>query len=153
MNFQRVRGTHPLKEADRICVLQFHNVPPLELERMTPAQLKGCCDDPRNHGIKAVVDLTFGYVDPAEVAAKAPAPGPAPAAEEKPKGLLTRLKTLLGSDKPGKRKKPKPKPKPKQPKPKPKKPTLATPAAKEPQTEKEKKAANWDSHRPDRYKL
>ncbi len=156
VNFKRIRGRHPLKEADRICILQFHNVHPVELERMGPEELKACCDDPRNHGIKAVVDLTFGYVDPREAAVKAPVPGQAPAAEEKkPTGLLVWLKALLGGDKPPKPKKPKER-KPERLEPKKQKPQEKKPQEEKPQEEKPKKkgkAPAWDSHRPERQEL
>lgn len=160
VNFKRIRGRHPLKEADRICILQFHNVHPLELERMAPEELKACCDDPRNHGIKPVVDLTFGFVDPREAAVKAPVPGQAPAGGEKPKGFLVRLKALLGGDKPRKPKKPKErKPErlePKKEKPQAEKPKKEKPKKEKPQEEKptkKGKAPAWDSHRPERQEL
>jgi hypothetical protein len=89
VNFERIQGRHPLREGDRICVLQFRSVHPLELSKMTPKDLKGCCDDPRNQGIKAAVDLTFGY---AEV--KRPEPQAIP--QEEPKGLLAKVKSLFG---------------------------------------------------------
>lgn len=93
VNFHRIKGRHPLKEGDRICVIHFHNVHPRELEAMTPDQLRACCDDPRVEGIKAVADLTFGYVEVDETAR----PAAAKPREEKPAGLLAKLKGLFGA--------------------------------------------------------
>ncbi|HUT32947.1 MAG TPA: FHA domain-containing protein [Planctomycetota bacterium] len=92
VNFGRILARHPLKEGDRICVIRFHNVHPKELERMSPEQLHDCCEDPRVEGIKAVADLTFGYIEVSEAQAAAQTQ----ADDEKPKGLLGKLKALLG---------------------------------------------------------
>ncbi|MFP4057865.1 MAG: FHA domain-containing protein [Candidatus Brocadiia bacterium] len=89
VNFHRIKGRHPLKEGDRICILQFRNVHPIELEKMTEEDLKACADDPRNDGIKPIVDVTFGY---AEIEEQEDEQQQA----QQPKGLLARLKGLLG---------------------------------------------------------
>ena len=88
VNFRRVQGRFPLKEGDRVCVLQFRNIHPLDLERMTDRDMKACCDDPRNTGVKAIVDLTFQYAEAEDSANEA---------NSKPEGLLARLKALLGA--------------------------------------------------------
>lgn len=93
VNFRRIKGRHPLKEGDRICVLRFHNVHPKELAAMTPEQLRACCDDPRVEGIKAVADFTFGYVEVQEP----PPTEQQKAREEKSGGLLAKLKRLFGA--------------------------------------------------------
>ena len=88
VNFRRIQGRHPLLPGDRICILQFRNIHPLDLERMTDRDLKDCCDDPRAATVKAIVDLTFMYVD---------VDGPEPGEQEaKLNGLLARVKSLLG---------------------------------------------------------
>jgi predicted component of type VI protein secretion system len=154
VNFKRLRGRHPLKEADRICVLTFHNVHPVELDRMTPEVLKGCVDDPRNRNIQAAVDLTFGYVDAAE-AQPAPAPGTAAPTAEEPQGLLERIKSLLRRSPPKPEARPVPKLEPKlepklQPKLEPKPQPKPEPKAEKPTKEKD---AAWKSSRPARYKI
>jgi len=87
VNFKRVQGRHPLQPGDRLCILQFRNLHPIDLERMTDKDLKDCCDDSRNGSVKAIVDLTFQY----EEVDDAP-----PSAAEEPRGFLARLKSLLG---------------------------------------------------------
>jgi pSer/pThr/pTyr-binding forkhead associated (FHA) protein len=159
VNFKRIHGRHPLTEADRICLLRFHNVHPLELEKMTPEDLKACADDPRNHNIDPIVDLTFGYVDPSEVTAQtAGAPGSA-ADDHQPKGLLGRLKSLFskgkGEETPArtkakKRKEPEA-PKIVSPKLTPK--DVAAAADKKAKEKKKKKSREWQPHREERYKL
>ena len=154
VNFKRIKGRHPINEGDRICILQFRNVHPLELERMDERGLKECCDDPRNHGIKAIVDLTFGYIDLEEAKPKEE--------KDKPKGFLERIKALFKGEE-----EPRPTPPPKKPM-KPKKPVKPVKPMKpkepmklkepekpttEPQEEKKKKKKEWQSSRPDRYKL
>lgn len=136
VNFHRIRGRHPLKEGDRICFLQFRNIHPLELERMSADDLKQCCDDPRNHGISAIVDLTFGYVELDEMA---------PQEEDKPKGLLERLKGIFASEKPKEVELPKAGPLP------PKEPEPEREDQKE-QKEKKKKG-DWKTSRRGRYDL
>jgi hypothetical protein len=86
VNFRKVVGRFPLTEGDRICVLQFRNVHPLELEKMTDRDFKECVDDARNDNIRAIVDMTFEY---AEI--EAPKAVEAP----KPQGLLGKLKGLF----------------------------------------------------------
>ena len=81
-------GRTPLQPGDRITLLQFRNIHPLDLERMNDQDLKDCCDDVRNNGIKALVDLTFMY---AEVEAS----GPARQAQQS-SGLLGKIKSLFG---------------------------------------------------------
>lgn len=88
VNFHRIQGRHPLQPGDRICILQFRNIHPLDLERMNDEDMKECCDDPRNKMIKAIVDLTFMY---AEVEDTTPAH-----ANDQPKGLLGKIKSLFG---------------------------------------------------------
>jgi hypothetical protein len=88
VNFRRVQGRYPLKEGDRICILQFRNIHPLDLERMTDRDLKSCCDDPRNTGVKAIVDLTFQYAEVQEAGTEN---------NSEPQGLLAKLKALLGA--------------------------------------------------------
>jgi len=88
VNFHRIKGRHPLREGDRICIVQFRNVHPGEIEKMTEKDLKDCCDDPRNDGVTAIVDLTFGY---AEVEDE-----PEQVVEEQPTGVLGKLKGLFG---------------------------------------------------------
>jgi hypothetical protein len=87
VNFKRVQGRHPLLPGDRLCILQFRNLHPIDLERMTDKDLKDCCDDARNDAVRAIVDLTFQYdeVDDAT-----------PSSEEEPRGVLAKLKSLLG---------------------------------------------------------
>lgn len=97
VNFKRIRGRHPLREGDRICILHFRNIHPTEMERLQGQELKDCCDDPRNHGIQSIVDLTFGVI---EVANGQPEDQQQPDQQEKPKGLLARLKALFGGGKP-----------------------------------------------------
>ena len=87
VNFKRIKGRCPLTPGDRICILRFRNIHPVDLERMTDKDLKFCTDDVRNGGIKAIVDLTFYYADVEDAG---------PAASEKPKGLLGKLKSLFG---------------------------------------------------------
>lgn len=88
VNFKRVRGRTPLQPGDRITLLQFRNIHPLDLERMTEKDLKDCCDDIRNKGIQALVDLTFLYAE---------AEGSSPARQAQAStGLLGKLKSLLG---------------------------------------------------------
>ena len=89
VNFHRVRGRHPLREGDRICILRFRNIHPAQLEAMTPEDLKDCCDDPRNDTVVAVADLTFSYAEVEETADEQQA------ADTQPKGLLARLKALF----------------------------------------------------------
>ena len=88
VNFHRIKGRHPLRPGDRICILQFRNIHPLDLERMTDRDLKDCCEDPRADTIRAIVDLTFMYVELEDS-------GPAEQGEA-PKGLLGKLKGLFG---------------------------------------------------------
>jgi len=143
VNFKRIKGRHPIDEGDRICILQFRNVHPLELERMDERSLKECCDDPRNHGIKAIVDLTFGHIDLEETK-------PKDVEDNKPKGLLERIKTLFKGEE-----EPQPAPRPKKVK-KVKKPMKLKEPEKpqtKPEKEKKKKKKEWQSSRPDRYKL
>jgi len=92
VNFRRIKGRHPLKEGDRICVIRFHNVHPTEIEKMSPQQLHDCCEDPRVEGIKAVADFTFGHVEMSETKAFALQS----LQEEKPEGLLAKLKGIFG---------------------------------------------------------
>lgn len=92
VNFRRIRGRYPLKEGDRICVIRFHNVHPVELENMTSEQLKDSSDDTRTDNIKTVADFTFGYVE----LGTAQLPQAKNQAAEPPKGLLAKLKALLG---------------------------------------------------------
>ena len=89
VNFKRVKGRHPLQAGDRICILQFRNIHPIDLERMTDRDLKECCDDPRNAGVKAIVDLTFQYTDVKHAASPE---------DEARKGLLDKLKSLFGKE-------------------------------------------------------
>jgi len=86
VNFRRIRGRHPLKPGDRICIVRFRNIHPIELERMTERDLKECCDDARNEGVVAVVDLMFQIVDVEETKTEG-----AP----EPKGFLEKLKALF----------------------------------------------------------
>jgi len=88
VNFRRVMGRHPLQPGDRICILRFRNIHPLDLERMTDKDLKDCCDDPRNKMVKSLVDLTFMY---AEVEDADP-----DRANGQSKGLLGKIKSLFG---------------------------------------------------------
>ncbi len=92
VNFSRVQGRRPLREGDRICIFRFHNVHPAELDKMSPEQLRTFNEDPRVEGVKAVADLTFGYIEVSDAQATAHAK----ADEEKPKGLLAKLKGLFG---------------------------------------------------------
>ncbi len=154
VNFKRIHGRHPLTEADRICLLKFHNVHPRELEAMSPDDLKACADDPRNHNIEPIVDLTFGYVDPSEIGQNiVTAPG-AGAQETNSKGLLDRLKSLLSkgedSEAAAKKKRKEPEaPKIVSPRLMPKDVADAEKRAKE----KKKKGRDWQPHRDERYKL
>mgnify|MGYP001565229064 CR=1 FL=1 len=93
INFRRIKGHHPLKEGDRICVIRFHNVHPKEMEAMTSEELRDYCDDVKVETIKAVADFTFGYVEVAE--AKGPN-GAKESGKERPQGLLAKIKSLLG---------------------------------------------------------
>jgi len=88
VNFHRVKGRHPLRPGDRICILRFRNIHPLDLERMTDEDLKACCDDPRNKMVKAIVDLTFLYTEVED-------PEPT-GANGRPQGILGRIKSLFG---------------------------------------------------------
>lgn len=63
VNFQRIKGRFPLTDGDRICFLAFRNVDPFEIESMSPDDLRGCCEDPRNKSIAYTADLTFGYIE------------------------------------------------------------------------------------------
>jgi len=87
VNFKRVVGRHPLQPGDRICILQFRNIHPLDLERMTDHDMKEYCDDARNDGVRAIVDLTFGYTDVANGR---------PAEEESKPSLLGKIKSFFG---------------------------------------------------------
>jgi hypothetical protein len=93
VNFTRIQGRHPLREGDRVCVIRFHNIHPGELAKMAPQQLHGCCDDPRVEGIKAVADLTFGYIEVSDAAASEAAKRDQ---ESKPTGLFAAIKSLFG---------------------------------------------------------
>ncbi|MBM4042957.1 MAG: FHA domain-containing protein [Planctomycetes bacterium] len=93
VNFERIQGRRPLREGDRICIFRFHNIHPAELDKMTPDQLHTFSDDPRVEGIKAVADLTFGYI---EISQEQSAAQAKTEEEEKPKGLLAKLKALFG---------------------------------------------------------
>ena len=86
MNFRKVVGRFPLKEGDRICVLQFRNVHPTELDKMTDSDLRACVDDARNDNVKAIVDMTFEYGE---------AEPPKPIESPRPQGLLDRLKGIF----------------------------------------------------------
>ncbi|MFW6162566.1 MAG: FHA domain-containing protein [Planctomycetota bacterium] len=88
VNFHRVKGRHPLQPGDRICILQFRNIHPLDLERMTDEDVRECCDDPRNKMVRAIVDLTFMYAEVEDC-------GPAGHSDQ-PTGLLGKIKFLLG---------------------------------------------------------
>jgi len=88
VNFHRVRGRHPLRPGDRICILRFRNIHPAQLDSMTDRDLKDCCDDPRDDTVVAVADLTFEYAEVEESPAEEREP-------EQPKGLLARLKALF----------------------------------------------------------
>lgn len=88
VNFHRARGRHPLRAGDRLCILRFRNIHPIQLENMTDQDLKECCDDPRNETVVAVADLTFGYAEVEDAAAEEQQP-------EQRKGLLARLKSLF----------------------------------------------------------
>ena len=89
VNFQRIKGRFPLTDGDRICLLAFRNVDPFELEQMSPDDLRGCCEDPRNKGITYTADLTFGYV---ELEDKKEGD------ESVQKGILGRLLGVFGKD-------------------------------------------------------
>jgi len=89
VNFRRVQGRHPLMPGDRVCIIQFRNVHPRELQRMSARDLKDCCDDPRNDGIQAAVDMSFGYAEVSDTPRSEEA-------QEEPKGLLEKLKALFG---------------------------------------------------------
>ena len=93
VNFERILGRRPLRDGDRICVFRFHNVRASELDKMTPEQLHDFNEDARVEGIKAVADLTFGYIEITEEQLAAQAKTEE---DEKPKGLLAKLKALLG---------------------------------------------------------
>lgn len=86
VNFHRILGRHPLEEGDRICVLHYRNVHPTDIERMTPRELKDCCDDARNEGIRAIIDLTFGFAEVRETRVEAP---------PEPEGLFAKLKSFF----------------------------------------------------------
>ena len=88
VNFHRIQGRHPLMEGDRICILHYRNVHPVDIERMTPDDLKACCDDRRNEGVKAVLDVTFGTAEVKDT--------PVQEVHEEPKGFLAKLKSLFG---------------------------------------------------------
>jgi hypothetical protein len=86
VNFRKVVGRFPLKEGDRICVLQFRNFHPIELAKMTDRDLRECVDDARNDSVKAIVDMTFEYAE-----MEAPKPVELP----KPQGFFEKLKGVL----------------------------------------------------------
>ena len=88
VNFHRIKGRHPIKEGDRICFLQFRNIHPIELEKMTPEDLKDSCDDARNESVHAFVDLTFGYAEVEDEQSEE--------VVEKPTGFLAKLKAIFG---------------------------------------------------------
>ena len=145
VNFKRIRGRHPLKEADRVCILKFHNVHPVELDRMKPDELRQHTDDPRNHNLEPIVDLTFGYVDAAEHVPGIETPGSTAKEDVKPKGLFARIKAVFGESSP-------PPPKPAKPQ-----PLAARKPGEEPDAGKKKKKKKKDAEanifRGERYKL
>jgi hypothetical protein len=87
VNFRKVKGRFPLQEGDRISILVFRNIHPIELEKMTDRDLKECCGDARNDSVKAIVDLTFQYAEVEE-----PKPVAAP---PEPEGFLEKVKAFF----------------------------------------------------------